>query len=437
MSTIEMFSEESLNALLITARTWVWEDVLTIGTGVQVAVLLAILMLSRVLAPPLKQWISKWRNSWVVRLKSTLVLVTRPSICLLLLWMSILVLSALEILHNLIEITASLLAAWIVIRIASKFVRNSTLARSIAWFAWFIAALNILQFLNPLIEILDSRAVTFGDVRVSAYTLITTTLALTILLWLASQSSKFFEQRIKSNRSLSPSVQVLMTKAFTIVVIGLAVVISLQAVGIDLTALAVVGGAIGLGIGFGLQKIVANLISGVILLLDKSIKPGDVIAVDQTYGWVDALGARYVSVITRDGTEHLIPNETLITERVENWTHSNESRRIRVPIGVHYDTDVDTAIALCKESALEVERVIEDPPVACLITEFGDNSVNLEVRFWIRDAQNGIANVKSEVMLRIWRAFHKHDIEIPYPQRDLHIRSIDKTLNFSEVLDQE
>jgi len=172
-----------------------------------------------------------------------------------------------------------------------------------------------------------------------------------------------------------------------------------------------------------LQKIIGNLISGVILLLDKSIKPGDVIAVDDTYGWVNTLGGRYVSVITRDGVEHLIPNELLITERVENWTYSHDRTRLRIAVGVHYDSDVRLAARLCEEAAGQTTRVLQDPAPKSLVKGFGDNSVDLEIRFWIADAHNGVANVKSDVLLDVWDKFHEHGIEIPYPQRDLHLRS--------------
>ena len=235
--------------------------------------------------------------------------------------------------------------------------------------------------------------------------------------------TRLLESRIQTSRTLSPSVQVLFAKSLKIVLVSLAVLIAIRSVGIDLTALAVLGGAIGLGIGFGLQKVISNLISGVILLVDKSIKPGDVISVGGTYGWVTGLGGRYVSIVTRDGIEHLIPNETLITERVENWTHSNNRSRLKARIGVHYGSDVRLAMKLCREAARSTERVLTDPAPRCLLIGFGDSSVDLELRFWIEDAQNGVRNVTSEVLLRVWDTFHEHGIEIPYPQRDLHIRS--------------
>jgi small-conductance mechanosensitive channel len=182
-------------------------------------------------------------------------------------------------------------------------------------------------------------------------------------------------------------------------------------------------GAIGVGIGFGLQKMVSNFVSGVTILLDKSIKPGDVIAVGETYGRVHSLGARYVSIIARDGREFLIPNEDLVTQQVENWTYSSEHIRLKVPIGISYRSDPRKAIALCLEAAVEIERVLEQPQPTCLVRGFGESAIDLELRFWIKDPMNGVANVKSEILLQVWDRFQKHGIEIPFAQRDLHITS--------------
>jgi small-conductance mechanosensitive channel len=244
-----------------------------------------------------------------------------------------------------------------------------------------------------------------------------------VLLSISVYLTSLLESRIRTSRTLSPSVQVLFTKSLKIVLISLAILISIDSVGIDLTALAVFGGAIGVGVGFGLQKVISNLISGVILLIDKSIKPGDVIAVSGTYGWVTALGGRYVSVVTRDGIEHLIPNEILISERVENWTHTNSRTRLKIDVGIHYNSEVRAAMQYCLDAAADTERVLKEPEPKCMLIEFGDNSVNLQLRFWIADAQNGVQNVKSAVLLTIWDKFKEHGVEIPYPQRDLHLRS--------------
>jgi len=248
-------------------------------------------------------------------------------------------------------------------------------------------------------------------------------LSLAVLLWLATLASRLLERRITSLPNLTPSLQVLIVKLLKISLVVIAVVVALRTVGIDLTAFAVFTGAVGVGIGFGLQKAVSNFISGLSILIDKSIKPGDVISVGDTYGWVSSLGTRYVSVVTRDATEYLIPNEELITERVINWSHSNAEVRLKLPVGISYGADVRQAIELCQGAASETPRVLNKPKPACLLKGFGDNGVNLELRIWINDPKNGVSNVKSDVFLRIWDKFRAQGIEIPFPQRDLHLKA--------------
>ncbi len=248
-------------------------------------------------------------------------------------------------------------------------------------------------------------------------------ITLALLIWLANTLSRLTEQRLQRVVPLTPAMEVLAGKLVRISLLTLAIVIALGSIGIDLTAFAVFSGAIGVGIGFGLQKVVSNLISGVILLLDRSIKPGDVIEIDGTYGSVATLNARYVSVLTRDGKEYLIPNEELITERVTNWSFSNDLIRQHVKFGISYLADPHRAIELALEAARDVPRVLTNPQPVCLLVEFGDSSVDLELRFWIKDPVNGTTNVRSAVMLNIWDLFHANGIEIPYPQRDLTLRN--------------
>ena len=178
-----------------------------------------------------------------------------------------------------------------------------------------------------------------------------------------------------------------------------------------------------MGIGFGLQKVVSNLISGVILLLDKSIKPGDVIEVGDSYGKIQSLGARYVSVITRDGFEYLIPNEDLITQQVINWSFSDRLVRLKIGVGVSYDTDIHKAMDLVVQAARGVNRVLDKPEPMCQLKNFGDSSVDLELYIWIGDPDEGISNVGSTIRLAIWDLFQQHHIKIPFPQRDLHMKS--------------
>ncbi len=420
----DLFSAERLLEFGNLAYQWVSANVFVFDSGVQLAVVVAAWAIALWTSRRLRPWLAGLRSgpgaSRVIDISRPLLL---PLVWLVLLWLAIATASTMGWPDRLLITVASLLTAWVAIRLVSHLAKHEVWSRAFTLIAWSIAALNILDLLDPTIAVLDSIAITLGDLRISVFTVVQSTLALAVLLWIAIYLTRVLEARIRNVQALSPSVQVLFVKSLKIVLIGLAILIAIDSVGIDLTALAVVGGAIGLGIGFGLQKVIGNLISGVILLLDKSIKPGDVIAVSGTYGWVTALGGRYVSVVTRDGVEHLIPNETLIAEHVENWTHTNNRTRLKLDVGVHYDSDVKRAIELCTEAAAGVDRVLDDPAAKCLLVGFGDSSVDLQVRFWIADAHNGVTNVKSVVLLRIWEAFKQEGIEIPYPQRDLHLRS--------------
>jgi small-conductance mechanosensitive channel len=424
----QLFDLSSLAALAHGAQAWLFEQLLVLSTLVQLAIVALAFLAARFVAPRLRAWIELQarRRRLEERLKTgarALAPLALPVCWLTFQWLSVSIAAGMGWPHALVRTTVSLLTAWVVIRLTSSLVRDPVWSRAVALTVWTIAALNILGLLQPTIVLLDQLGLTLGGLRISALTVIKAMLALAVLLWVATFASRLLESRIKSAPNLTPSVQVLFTKLLKIVLVTIAVVAALGSVGIDLTAFAVFSGAVGVGIGFGLQKVVANLISGVILLLDRSVKPGDVIAVGDRYGWIDSLGARYVSVVTRDGIEYLIPNEDLIANRVENWSYSNNLLRLRAPIGISYGADVREAMRLCLEAARAAPRVLAQPEPVCLMTGFGESAVDLELRFWINDPQAGTANVRSAVLLGVWDRFHEHGIEIPFPQRDLHIRT--------------
>ncbi|HEX4889408.1 MAG TPA: mechanosensitive ion channel domain-containing protein, partial [Alphaproteobacteria bacterium] len=258
------------------------------------------------------RWISTPQR-WIA---VTLFPIALPILWLILQWLALAVFSYFDLPNQFIRTAVNLIAAWIVIRFSTSFVRNAAISRIIAGIAWTIAALNIVGLLTPTVQLLDSQAFNLGGLRISAMTVINALLSLSVMLWLAIVAERFLEQRVMSSLSLSPSMQVLIVKLFKIFVVAAAVLVALYAVGIDLTVFAVFSGAIGIGIGFGLQKAVANFVSGITILVERSIKLGDVISVGETYGWVNTLGARFVSVLTRDGIEYLIPNEDLLTQQV-------------------------------------------------------------------------------------------------------------------------
>jgi small-conductance mechanosensitive channel len=319
----------------------------------------------------------------------------------------------------------SLLTAWVIIRIASQIIREPSWASLFAATAWTIAALHIVDLLPETINLLEAATLNIGSVKISALKVIEGVLTLIVLLWFATLSSRLVVQKIQSLPSLTPSVQVLISKVIKIVFVIIAILVATNAAGIDLTALAVFSGAVGVGIGFGLQKVFANFISGIILLLDRSVKPGDTIVVAGQYGRVNELGARYASVITRDGIEHLVPNEEFINTRVENWSHSDETIRLKIDVGVHYHSDLHLAMELMLDAAVNTDRILKYPKPVCLLTGFGDSAVNLQVRFWINDPMNGRANITSAMLMGIWERFTENGIKIPYPQRDLHLITSD------------
>jgi small-conductance mechanosensitive channel len=419
----EVFDMQRVAELGDAILRWLAANVFVLNNAAQLAIVLVALGVA-VLA---SRWLPKSLPQPVqLAPLATLLNALRPLaqalIWLVLTWLALLVARAAHRPSHLIDIAASLLTAWIVIRILSLAAPSTRWARLMTWAVWSVAALSILGLLNPTIAMLDSVALDTGRLRVSIYSVIKSALVLTVLLTLASSVTRTLGARIRTSRTLSASAQVLFTKSVRATLVALAIVIGIHTLGIDLTAIAVVVSALGLGAGFGLQKVISNIVSGVVLLLDQSIRPGDVISVSGTYGWVTALGGRYVSVVTRDGVEHLIPNETLISERVENWTHTNSHTRLKIPVSVAYDTDVHRAIAICVEAACGTERVLAEPECRCLLIALGENGLQLEVRIWIGDAHNGVQNVKSAVLLRIWDRFREAGIRVPFPQRDVIVR---------------
>jgi small-conductance mechanosensitive channel len=326
--------------------------------------------------------------------------------------------------YRLIDIAASLTGLWIVIRASALLLRNPLLARAVATLAWIVAALDITGLLAPAEAGLDSLAITIGALRISLLLVLKAVLMVAVLLWIALALARLIDARLQRTSALSPSVRALSSNLARIVLVSVALLIGLNLVGIDLTAFAVFSGAVGVGVGFGLQKIVSNFVSGIILLLERSIKPGDVIEIGSTFGSVTYLGARYASVRGRDGKEYLIPNENLITNQVVNWSYTNSLVRLDAEFGVAYDSDLHAVRGLAVEAAKRTKRVLAWPPPLCHVTGFGDSAVNLLLRFWIDDPADGVTNIKGDVFLALWDAFHEHRIEFPFPQRDLHIRDL-------------
>jgi len=321
----------------------------------------------------------------------------------------------------LLGVASSLATAWVVIALVAGLIRNPFVYRLVAVSAWAIAALSILGLLTPTMTAFDSFGVVIGGLRVTPLLVIKTSVLLMLTLWAANWASGFLDRRVRSTADLTPSIQVLIGKIIRLLLITFAILIALSTVGIDFSALALFSGAVGVGLGFGLQKIVSNLVSGIILLADKSIKPGDVISVGDQFGWVTNMGARYTAVDTRDGREFLIPNEDFVTQRVTNWSYSNEEVRLEVPFGVSYASDPHKVCELAQQAAKSAARVLISPAPVCHLKAFGDSSLDFTMRFWIRDPVDGITNVRGQVLLALWDTFKREGIEIPYPVRDVRL----------------
>jgi small-conductance mechanosensitive channel len=289
-------------------------------------------------------------------------------------------------------------------------------------FTFGLVLTNAVGSLDRVSYVLDRIGITIGDNRISLLTALIIAVTALALFAVVRIVRRIIAHSIKSSSGLDPAQKLLVEKIATVAVMVAAFFVGIDILGIDLTALAFFGGALGLAVGFGMQKTVGNLIAGIILLMDRSIKPGDVIEVGESFGWVNKIGVRAVSIITRDGKEHLIPNEILMTEEVVNWSYSSRDVRVHIEVGVSYECDIRVAQGLMREAAEESPRVLNSPKPLVWLLEFGDSAVIFDIRCWIRDPESGVGNMKSDVLMRVWDKFKENNIPIPFPQRDVHIK---------------
>jgi len=326
--------------------------------------------------------------------------------------------------NYLIENAMLLAVAWWGISVVAHVIRSRLLRKAFTIVAWSYVAATVLGISTEIGELMDTAGFSVGTYRLSVLTLLQGALIFCLLMWAAINLGDFLDRRIQKIDELTPSLRVLIGKVTRITLLIFAILVAVSSVGIDLTALTVFSGAVGVGIGFGLQKVVSNFISGIIILMDQSIKPGDTISLGETFGWIRELRARFVSVVTRDGREFLIPNEDFITTQVINWSFSDKYVRLDVPFGVSYNSDPHEVSRLAIEAAGQVGRVdaTRNPPV-CWMTGFGDSSLDFLLRFWIRDPQHGLTNVRGKVLLALWDTFRENDINIPFPHREIIMRS--------------
>jgi small-conductance mechanosensitive channel len=353
---------------------------------------------------------------------------TQPILFALLLWLGLAALRTVTWDSNsyFVSLVASLVTALVAITIASRAIRNRSLARLIETGGWILVTLGLLGILPEALALMDQLALQIGDLRISLLLVLQGIVVLWALLWAAGLASRFLERQLTGLDDVSPTHRVLIGTVARTAFVTLALLVGLYAIGIDFTALTFVSGAVGVGLGFGLQKVVSNFVSGIILLTDKSIKPGDVISVGDTFGWISSLNPRYVSVSMRDGREVLIPNEDLITQPVQNWSFADPYVRIEIGFGVSYDSDphhVRKVAIAATESHPRVTKDNSDFPVVCHVTAFGDSSIDFVLRFFISDPVNGLTNVRGEVFLALWDAFKAEGITIPFPHREVILKT--------------
>ncbi|WP_235924234.1 mechanosensitive ion channel family protein [Pseudoroseicyclus tamaricis] len=394
---------------------------------IAIALVLAIAahLLAGLLGPRYRDWLKRrqglrmWQMRWLLTFHKRLRLI----LFVPLIWLTVWAMRAVTWPSRsyLLAIMAELATAWLLIALLSRLIPNGFLRGLVRAGAWAWVTLSILGLTEEVRLLLSSLSFELGEARLSLWMILQAAVIIGALFAAARFVSRILSDRIQRNEDLSPSLRVLMVKLAQVLLFAAAFFIGLRAVGVDLTGLAVLSGAIGVGLGFGLQKVVSNLVSGVILLLDRSIKPGDVISLGETFGWINMLGARYVSITTRDGKEYLIPNEDLITGQVVNWSHSDQYVRLDIHFGTAYGDDPHKVRRIAIDAAQNVSRVLSERPPVCHITGFGDSSIDYILRFWINDPTGGLTNIRGNVYLALWDAFQENGISIPFPQREVRV----------------
>ena len=429
----ELVPVQEFQSILDQFVSWAATELLNIDVAIQLGLLVAAIVPASILGPKLKTALrnliqKRFQRSSVRTILDAFASLSVAVALYLTLTVIMLSLSAAGRPVEWISGAIALMNAWIIVRLVTLTIRSRFWSRVAFYVAWPIAALDAFGVLGPVVDQMRELAIPLGEddggrpLAISLFDVVRTLFYFGILLWAASFANKMLQSRIDGIEDLSPSLKALLVKILNVLVPVIALLIAFQIAGFNLATLAVFSGALGLGVGLGLQRLVANFVAGFTLIADKSIKPRDVIEIDGTMGWVTSMQSRYVALRTRDGTELLIPNDRFMSEGVINWSRSDRVVRQHAPFGVSYKTeDLGQVQEIAVAAAAAVSRVVTDPQPVCNVVGFGDSSIDLDLRFWITDPQNGLANVKSEVFLNLFNGLKEAGIKIPYPQRDVHI----------------
>jgi len=423
---------------------WVQVSAFNIDNALQLALIIAAIAPALLFGPRLRHVINEQTKSliktglWRRLLSAALELMTPLALYLILTVIRV-GLGALDRPVAIVSAAISLMSAWLIIRAVTLVIRSRFWSTLAFYIIWPIAALDVFGLLDDVIAQLQALAIPLGEtsegepVTLSLFDVLRTMIYFGLLFSIASFAGRTIDKQLQRSDEISPALSALISKVLGVLLPVLALLIALQMTGFNLATLAIFSGAVGIGVGLGLQKTVSNFAAGFTLLADKSIKPGDAISVDDQFGWVTGMQARYVSIRTRDGTEMLLPNDHFINNGVTNWSKSDHIVRMHAPFGVSYKTrDLRKVQSLAIEAAKTVSRVVGERDPVCNVMEFGDSSVNFDLRFWISDPQNGQANVRSDVYLAIWDRLHEEGIEIPFPQMDLHVKALPEQAKASD-----
>lgn len=417
--------EQVISNWVATAQDWITNHLLSVNTAIQFALILCAFiagaLIERIVLPYVTAMIEALKIKGAVRaILHNIRRLIGPFFALMILFILLIVIPSLGMDMNVtfMDVAMRLTAAWIIIRLAVQLVKNPFARNMIAAIVWTIAALSIFGVLDDTAAALDGVGITIRDYRLTALIMVKCLLATMLLMYGAGALSRFVDKQLGRVPNMSSGSRTLITKITRMLLMVVAVMIGITMAGVDLSVLAVFSGAIGLGVGFGLQRGVSNLFTGIMLLLDRTVQPGDILELQGgTFGVVRQMGSRCTEIVTLDQRAFLIPNEDLVTKPVINWSRGGANSVLSVKFRVDYRHSPHDVIRIATEAAAGHPRVLKTPAPGCALDGFGDSGMDFSVGFWIADPQNGTGNVQSDVRLALWDAFQKNKIIIPYPHQ--------------------
>jgi len=423
---------DSISMFMTPLAQWFQENILH-HAFLQIGVIALTYLLASLFAKKVGQHLEKNVEKARAHMRFVLspahfVIVLKFVFWLVLVWFCQALFKQLKIPADVLHLAVTFIAALLVIRFASLYIKSVFWSRFVYLICLAVLSLRLFKVWDPTVRLLESMTIGLGDISFSVWGLIQAVTVFIVMWAIANAANRFIAHWLTTSTKLTYSDRTLIQRVIYAAMVVLVILITLSAAGIHTAAIAVTGGAIGFAVGIGLQKIGSNMVSGLMLLLKKPIRQGDVIAFEKSfsgadYGWIHQIGLLYVHVVTRNGSLLLIPNEEFLTQKIENLSYDNNLVRLNIPFGIAYKSDLNKAKTLALSATTGIARILKTPEPNCLVREYGDSTVNLELRVWIDDPKNGFATLKDAVLMAVWDSFHANGIEIAFPQRDLHIKS--------------